>query len=234
MSSELTSAGRSLSFADVLKAQLQLNQAQALHLLYLNLNQLGELMKLVLSLCILILGHSAFAGSSGGFDDPPAPAAKPAPKPSPTPSPAAPAAPAKVTPSAKHNYVACNASNTAWEDKAEIAQDAFKDILNIDEDFPITILEQKQVLSKGEAPTCTGSGNCSTIQLSKDRAGILVLKFDGSSSPSKFCKASDSRLRMTVDTSFGTYILTVDRRGNSAVYIQVGGQPKYNAPYAVQ
>lgn len=171
---------------------------------------------MVLYFCVLILGQSAFAGSSGGFDvDDDAPAARPSAS-----RPAAPkAAPAK-------SYRQCSQSTNRWESNAEIAKEMFEKVLKYDDNFPIRLAEDRP---------CTGRG-CAKVFLNKDRSGVLLITLAASmtaSSASKVCQ-SGSRLRVTVDTMFGEKILEISRKNSRQVNVEIVGSPEYNNSYTIQ
>jgi hypothetical protein len=173
-------------------------------------------MKMVLYFCVLILGQSAFAGSSGGFDvDDDAPAARP--------SASRPAAP-KTAPA--KSYRQCSQSTNRWESNAEIAKEMFEKVLKYDDNFPIRLAEDRP---------CTGRG-CAKVFLNKDRSGVLLITLAASmtaSSASKVCQ-SGSHLRVTVDTMFGEKILEISRKNSRQVNVEIVGSPEYNNSYTIQ
>jgi hypothetical protein len=171
-------------------------------------------MKLVLYFCVLILGQSAFAGSSGGFDDDDVPAARPSKPAAAKPAPAS--APAR-------SYPQC--SENKWTSNAEVAQDMFEKVLKFDENFPIRLAEDKP---------CTGY-SCAKVVINRDRSGTLVLSIVASSSassPSKICQTG-SRLQATVDTSFGQQTLVISRKNERQVDVKIVGHKEYDNSYTV-
>jgi hypothetical protein len=171
-------------------------------------------MKIVLYFCVLILGQSAFAGSSGGFDDDEVPAVK-SPK----------HAIAKTAPASSQakSYPQC--SENKWTSNAELAQEMFEKVLKFDESFPIRMAEDKP---------CTGY-TCAKVVINKDRAGTLVISIAASmsaSSPSKICQAG-SRLQATVDSSFGQQVLVISRKSESQVDVKIVGHKDYDNSYTV-
>lgn len=172
-------------------------------------------MKLVLYFCILILGQSAFAGASGGFDDDSTPAAKPVSKPA-----AAPAAPVKVTPAAKPNFPQCPTATS----NANIGQDMMAKVLSIDEDFPIVVHEDKP---------CKGN-SCTTITLANPAGKLnLSLSSPSISSASQICQ-NGNELQVSAQYMGMTYWLRMQKRDkNTFKLVMPSAYAEYSNTYSV-
>jgi hypothetical protein len=213
VSSELTPVRRGLSFHSQDFRQKRLKRAQALHFNSFNFNQLGVLMKMVLYFCVLILGQSAFAGSSGGFDDDEVPAARPSASRS-----------AAARPASVKSYPQC--SEGKWESSPERAREMFEKVLKYDEKFPIQLAEDRP---------CTGIA-CAKVFLTKDQSGVLIITIAASMTaggPSKVCQ-SGSRLHVSIDSSYGKKTLVISRKNGRQVNVEIVGSPDYNNSYTVQ
>jgi hypothetical protein len=215
VSSELTPVGRGLSFDSQNFRQKRLKRAQALHFNSFNLNRQGVFMKLVLYFCVLILGQSAFAGSSGGFDDDDVPAARPSAS-----------RPAAARPASVKSYPQC--SERKWETNPERVREMFEKVLKYDENYPIRLAEDNP---------CTGNG-CASVSLKKDPSGVLMISIETTwvtaGGPSKVCQ-SGSLLHVTIDTrSYGKRALVISRKSSRQVNIEMVDRPDLNNSYTVR